>query len=311
MKAIRLHGRGGPEAFAYEEAPQPRPGEGEVLVRVHAAAVTPTELVWVPTWTTPTGEPRRFPIILGHEFSGAVAAVGDRVKDVAVGNPVYGLNDWFGDGALAEYCVARAAEVAPKPRSVDHLAAAVTPISALTAWQGLLGRARLAAGDRVLVHGAAGGVGVFAVQLARWRGATVIGTASAHNAAFVHGLGADEVIDYRAVRFEDIVHGIDVVFDTVGGETLDRSWGVLKPGGRLVTIAASVEGSPDPRTREAFFIVRPDRGQLNEITRLIDAAQLRPVVDCVFPLAQARQAFEHKSTRGKVVLSVADGEGAQ
>ena len=311
MKAIRLHARGGPEAFAYEEAPQPRPGEGEVLVRVHAAAVTPTELVWVPTWTTPTGEPRRFPIILGHEFSGEVAAVGDGVTDVAVGNPVYGLNDWFGDGALAEYCVARAAEVAPKPRSVDHLAAAVTPISALTAWQGLLGRARLAAGDRVLVHGAAGGVGVFAVQLARWRGATVIGTASAHNAAFVHGLGADEVIDYRAVRFEDIVHGIDVVFDTVGGETLDRSWGVLKPGGRLVTIAASVEGSPDPRTREAFFIVRPDRGQLNEITRLIDAAQLRPVVDRVFPLAQARQAFEHKPTRGKVVLSVADGEGAQ
>ena len=311
MKAIRLHARGGPEAFAYEEAPQPRPGEGEVLVRVHAAAVTPTELVWVPTWTTPTGEPRRFPIILGHEFSGEVAAVGDGVTDVAVGNPVYGLNDWFGDGALAEYCVARAAEVAPKPRSVDHLAAAVTPISALTAWQGLLGRARLAAGDRVLVHGAAGGVGVFAVQLARWRGATVIGTASAHNAAFVHGLGADEVIDYRAVRFEDIVHGIDVVFDTVSGETLDRSWGVLKPGGRLVTIAASVEGSPDPRTREAFFIVRPDRGQLNEITRLIDAAQLRPVVDCVFPLAQARQAFEHKPTRGKVVLSVADGEGAQ
>lgn len=311
MKAIRLHARGGPEAFAYEEAPQPRPGEGEVLVRVHAAAVTPTELVWVPTWMTPTGEPRRFPIILGHEFSGEVAAVGDGVTDVAVGNPVYGLNDWFGDGALAEYCVARAAEVAPKPRSVDHLAAAVTPISALTAWQGLLGRARLAAGNRVLVHGAAGGVGVFAVQLARWRGATVIGTASAHNAAFVHGLGADEVIDYRAVRFEDIVHGIDVVFDTVGGETLDRSWGVLKPGGRLVTIAASVEGSPDPRTREAFFIVRPDRGQLNEITRLIDAAQLRPVVDCVFPLAQARQAFEHKPTRGKVVLSVADGEGAQ
>ena len=117
-----------------------------MLVRVHAAAVTPTELVWVPTWTTPRGEPRRFPIILGHEFSGEVAAVGDGVTDVAVGNPVYGLNDWFGDGALAEYCVARAAEVAPKPRSVDHLAAAVTPISALTAWQGLLGRARLAAG---------------------------------------------------------------------------------------------------------------------------------------------------------------------
>ena len=306
MKAIRLHARGGPEAFVYEEAPQPRPGEGEVLVRVHAAAVTPTELGWVPTWTIPTGEPRRFPIILGHEFSGEVAAVGDGVTDVAVGNPVYGLNDWFGDGALAEYCVARVAEVAPKPRSVDHLAAAVTPISALTAWQGLIERAHLAAGDRVLVHGAAGGVGVFAVQLARWRGATVIGTASAHNAAFVRSLGADEVIDYRAVRFEDVARGIDVVLDTVGGETLDRSWGVLKPGGRLVTIAASVEGSPDPRTREAFFIVRPDRGQLDEITRLIDAAQLRPVVDRVFHLARARQAYEHKPARGKVVLRVVD-----
>ena len=121
MQAIRLHARGGPEAFASEEAPQPRPGEAEVLVRVHAAAMTPTELVGVPTWTTPTGEPRRFPIILGHEFSGEVAAVGDGVTDVAVGNPVYGLNDWFGDGARVEYDVARAAEVAPKPRSVDAL----------------------------------------------------------------------------------------------------------------------------------------------------------------------------------------------
>jgi NADPH:quinone reductase-like Zn-dependent oxidoreductase len=139
MKAIRLHARGGPEAFAYEKAPQPRPGEGEVLVRVHAAAVTSTELVWVPKWTTPPGEPRRFPIILGHEFSGEVAAVGDGVTDPAAGSPVYGLNDWFGDGALAEYCVARVAEVAPKPRSVDHLAAAVTPISALTVWQGSSG----------------------------------------------------------------------------------------------------------------------------------------------------------------------------
>ena len=146
MKAVRLHAHGGPEAFAYEEAPQPRPREGEVLVRVHAAAVTPSELLWTTTWKTPTGEPRLFPIILGHEFSGQVVAVGTGVTHGAVGNPVYGLNDWFHDGASAEYCVAREAEVAPKPRSVDHLAAAVTPISALTAWQGLIERARLAAG---------------------------------------------------------------------------------------------------------------------------------------------------------------------
>jgi len=309
MKAIRLHARGGPEAFAYEEAPQPRPGEGEVLVRVHAAAVTPTELAWVPTWTTRTGEPRSFPIIPGHEFSGEVAAVGGGVTDLAAGDLVYGLNDWFRDGAQAEYCVARAAEVARKPRSVDHVAAAVTPISALTAWQGLIERGRLVAGQRVLIHGAAGGVGVFAVQLARWRGARVIGTASARNVAFVRGLGAEEVIDYRARRFEDVVHGLDVLFDTVGGETLERSWGVLKPGGRLVTIATSGEGTQDPRVREAFFIVQPSRAQLDTIAGLIDAGQLRPLVDAVFPLAQARQAYEHKPVRGKVVLHVSPGQG--
>jgi NADPH:quinone reductase-like Zn-dependent oxidoreductase len=308
MKAIRLHARAGPEAFVYEEAPQPHPEEGEVLVRIHAAAVTPTELTWVPTWTTPTGEPRRFPIILGHEFSGEVAAIGSGVSDVTAGQLVYGLNDWFRDGAQAEYCVARASEVAGKPRSVDHVAAAVSPISALTAWQGLIERGRLVAGQRVLIHGAAGGVGVFAVQLARWRGAHVIGTASASNVAFVRGLGADEVIDYRAQRFEDVVHDLDVVFDTVGGETLERSWGVLKPGGRLITIATSGEGSQDPRMREAFFIVQANRAQLAEIAGLIDAGQLRPVVDAVFLLAQAHQAYEHRPAHGKVVLRVADGE---
>jgi NADPH:quinone reductase-like Zn-dependent oxidoreductase len=307
MKAIRLHARGGPEAFVYEEAPRPHPEEGEVLVRVHAAAVTPTELAWVPTWTTPTGEPRRFPIILGHEFSGEVAALGSGVREITAGELVYGLNDWFRDGAQAEYCVAREAEVSRKPRSVDHVAAAVVPISALTAWQGLLERGRLVAGQRVLIHGAAGGVGGFAVQLARRQGARVIGTASASNLAFVRGLGADEVIDYRAQRFEQVVRDLDVVFDTVGGETLERSWGVLKPGGRLVTVATSAEGSRDPRVREAFFIVQANQAQLAEIARLIDAGQLRPVVDAVFPLAQARQAYEHKPAHGKVVLDVAGG----
>lgn len=305
MKAIRLRARGGPEAFVYGDAPQPRPGNGEVLVRVCAAAVTPTELLWKPTWETSMGEPR-LPVILGHEFSGVVAAVGEGATEVPVGSSVYGLNDWYRDGALAEYCVARAAEVALKPRSIDHLSAAVTPMSALTAWQGLFERAQLASGEHVLIHGAAGAVGLFAVQLARWRGAKVFATASAHNAEFVRGLGADTVIDYHAVRFEEVARDMDVVFDTVGGDTLDRSWSVLKPGGRLVTIATSVESTSDPRQREAFFIVRTDREQLNEVGRLIDAGQLRPVVDRVFPLAEARQAFEHKPAHGKVVISVAD-----
>src|SRR5690349_18032048 len=178
MKAVRLHTRGGPEALAYEDAPRPEPGDGEVLIQVHAAAVTPTEFQWAPTWTTRSGEPRPFPLILGHEFSGIVAAVGRGVTAPTVGEPVYGLNDWFRDGAQAEYCVARADEVAAKPGSVDHVQAAAVPISALTAWQGLFDRAQLAAGERVLLHGAAGAVGLFAVQLARWRGTQVTGTDS-------------------------------------------------------------------------------------------------------------------------------------
>jgi NADPH:quinone reductase-like Zn-dependent oxidoreductase len=225
MKAVRLRARGGPESLAYEDAPTPRPGPGEVLVRVHAAAVTPSEFLWVPTWTTRTGEPRPLPVIPGHEFSGEVAALGDGVTDVAVGAAIYGTNDWFGDGAQAEYCLARAADVARKPSSVDHVGAASVPISALTAWQGLIERCDLATGQHVLIHGGAGAVGLFAVQLARWRGARVTATASANNVDFVRGLGAGRVIDYRAERFEDVVAGADVAFDTVGGDTLQRSWG--------------------------------------------------------------------------------------
>jgi NADPH:quinone reductase-like Zn-dependent oxidoreductase len=310
MKAICLRARGGPEAFAYEEVPQPRPGDGEVLVRVHAAGVIHTELSWVPTWTTQAGDPRPLPVIPGHEFSGEISALAAGVRDVGVGDLVYGLNDWYRDGASAEYCVARVADFARKPSSVDHVSAAATPISALTAWQGLVERAGLAAGQRVLIHGAAGGVGTFAVQLARWRGARVIGTASAANLDFVRSLGADEVIDYRTERFEDVARDVDVVFDTVGGETLERSWGVLKPGGRLVTVAASGEQTTDERVRAAYFIVEPSRTQLAEIARLIDGGVLRPVVGVVFPLAEARQAYQHKPSHGKTVLRVVDSEVA-
>ena len=306
MKAIRLHVRGGPEAFAYEEAPRPRPGEAEVLVRVHAAGVIHTELSWSTTSTTQSGEPRPLPVIPGHEFSGEIAALGPEVRDVHVGDLVYGLNDWYRDGTSAEYCVARVSDLADKPTSIDHIHAAATPISALTAWQALVERAGLVAGQRVLIHGAAGGVGNLAVQLAHSRGARVTATASAANLEFVRGLGAEEVIDYRAQRFEDVVRDVDVVFDTVGGETLERSWGVLKPGGRLVTVAASGEQTTDERIRAAYFIVEPSRTQLEEIARLIDAGALRPVVGAVFPLAEARQAYESKPGRGKVVLRVVD-----
>ena len=306
MKAICLRTRGGPEALAYGDLQQPRPGEGEVLVRVHAAGVIQTELSWVPTWTTRAGEPRPLPVIPGHEFSGEIAALGPGVRDSGVGDLVYGLNDWYRDGASAEFCVARVADIAAKPTSIDHVQAAATPISALTAWQGLVERAGLEPGERVLIHGAAGGVGTFAVQLARWRGARVTATASAANLDFVRSLGAEWVIDYRANRFEDMAGHVDVVFDTVGGETLERSWSVLKPGGRLVTVSASEEQATDKRVAAAFFIVEPSRPQLAEVAQLIEGGALRPVVGEVFPLAEARQAYRHKPVRGKVVLRVVD-----
>jgi NADPH:quinone reductase-like Zn-dependent oxidoreductase len=304
MKAVRLRSRGGPDALIHEEAPVPKPGSGEVLVRVHAAAVTPTELEWLPTWTTRAGEPRPFPIVPGHEFSGQVHAVGSDVTNLAAGNEVFGLNDWFSDGAQAEFCVARAVDVALKPKSLDHLRAAMMPISALTAWQGLIDRAQLASGERVLVHGAAGSVGLFAVQIARRCGAHVTGTAAAHNLDFIRGLGADLALDYKSERFEDIARDMDVIFDTVGGDTLARSWDVLRTGGRLVTVATAGEQTKDERVRNAFFIVEPNRAELERLAAMTDAGELRPIVDAVFPLSDARRAYEHKPLRGKVVLSV-------
>jgi NADPH:quinone reductase-like Zn-dependent oxidoreductase len=242
MRAIRLHGGGGSESLICEDTPIPEPRDGQVLIRVHAAAVTPTEFAWYPTFHTPEGNARPFPIILGHEFSGVVAAMGGSNRDARVGDSVYGLNDWFMDGAQAEYCLVAAASVAPKPATVDHTLAAAVPISALTAWQALVDRAQLSEGQRILIHGGAGGVGSVAVQLARHKKAHVIVTASAANMDFMIGLGADEVIDYRTTPFETVVRDVDVVLDTVGGETRDRSWRVLRKGGQLVTIAADAEG---------------------------------------------------------------------
>ncbi|MGH2931041.1 MAG: NADP-dependent oxidoreductase, partial [Solirubrobacteraceae bacterium] len=202
MKAIYLPHLGGAEALAYGDLPAPRAQSGHVLVRVHAAAVTPTELQWFPTSHTPDGGPRPFPVIPGHEFSGTVDEVGPETDGVCVGDAVYGMNDWFAQGAQAEFVVAPVAMVAPKPVTVSHARAAVVPISALTAWQALTERARLRPRERILIHGAAGGVGLFAVQIAHAAGALVVATASSANVEFVAGLGADTVIDYRRSPFE-------------------------------------------------------------------------------------------------------------
>jgi NADPH:quinone reductase-like Zn-dependent oxidoreductase len=277
-----------------------------VLVRVHATAITPTEFAWYPTFHTPEGGTRPFPIILGHEFSGVVDAIGPACMGVQVGDPVYGLSDWFIDGAQADYCLTVPANIAPKPASLDHTLAAAAPISALTAWQALIDRAQLSEGQRVLVHGAAGGVGSFAVQVARHKNAQVIATASKANADFVAALGADEVIDYRTTPFETVVRDVDVVLDTVGGETRDRSWGILSKSGRLVTIAADAERLTQPRVRDAFFIVEPKRVQLIEIACLIDAGVIRPIVDTVFAMEHFRLAYDQKPVRGKHVLHIAE-----
>lgn len=278
-----------------------------MLIRVSATAITPTEFAWYPTFHSPEGGARPFPIILGHEFSGVVDAIGPACTGVQVGDAVYGLSDWFIDGAQAEYCLTVPANVAPKPVSLKHAEAAVVPISALTAWQGLNDRAHLSEGQRVLIHGAAGGVGSFAVQLARYKNAHVITTASAANADFVKTLGAHEVIDYRTTPFESVVRDVDVVLDTVGGDTRDRSWGVLRKGGQLVTIAADAERLSQPRVRDAFFIVEPNRKQLIEISRLIDAGVVKPVVGTVFPMKHFWEAYQ-KPARGKNVLQIAEGQ---
>lgn len=308
MKAIRLHARGGPEQLVYEDAPEPALKNGDALVRVHACAITPTELTWSETYTTRDGADR-LPSIPGHELCGVVEAAGANAADAHVGDQVYALTDFSRDGAAAEYVAVRAADLAPKPPSLSDVQAAAVPLAALTAWQALFDHAGLMPGQEIFIHGATGGVGSFAVQLAHWRGAYVVGTASAANADLARDLGADKVIDYHAVRFEDQVHEADVVLDTVGGDTLERSWGVLRQGGVLVTIAASAPADKAARyhVRGVYFIVKPSRAQLVEIGRLIGAGKLRPIIESTFPLDEARQAFEHGAAghnRGKIVLQV-------
>ena len=236
MKAVRIHSRGGPEALVYEDAPVPKITKGDALIRVYAAAITPTEFTWNSTFTTSDGKDR-LPVVPSFEVSGTVEEVASGVSDVSVGDAVYGLLDFRRDGAAADYVAVRAADMAPKPRSLDHVHAAAVPLSGLTAWQALFDHADLFAGDRVLIHGAAGGVGTWAVQFAHWGGAHVIGTASQRNAAFLRELGADEVLDYESVRFEDKLRDVDIILDTVGGDTLERSWGILRREGVLVTVA--------------------------------------------------------------------------
>lgn len=310
MKAVRIHSYGGSDVLVYEDAPRPSIADDEILVRVHAAAINPVD------WKIREGYLKQMldhqlPVILGWDVSGIVEEVGSHVKDFQVGDAVYSRPDLTRNGAYAQYIAIRAAEVAAKPQSIDYIAAASVPLAGLTAWQALFDQANLSAGQTVLIHAAAGGVGTFAVQFAKWKGAHVIGTASSHNQDFLRELGIDQVIDYQQTRFEDVVKDVDVVFDTIGGEVQEHSWQVLKKGGILVSIVSppSKETAAKYGVTEKYFFLQPNAAQLTEIAGLIDAGYVKTIVETVLPLNQVQQAHELSQsghTRGKIVLQVAD-----
>ncbi|MFF8265961.1 NADP-dependent oxidoreductase [Streptomyces sp. NPDC016562] len=306
MRAVVVSQWGGPEVLTETELERPEPAMGEILVRVHAAGVNPVD------WKTrasgaliPWG-----PVpAVGWDVSGTVEAVGPGVTLHRVGDEVYGMPRFPQQaGAYAEYVTAPARHFARKPASLDHVQAAALPLAALTAWQALVDTAGVSAGQRVLVHAAAGGVGHLAVQIAKARGAYVIGTASAGKHDLLRGLGADEVIDYRTTDFEDAVKDVDVVIDAIGGDYGQRSLKVLKPGGHLITLPGP-DGIPaDPQgVHAAWVLVEPDLAGLQEIAALVEQGLLRPLVDTVLPLAQAAKAHEigeRGRTTGKIVLTV-------
>jgi NADPH:quinone reductase-like Zn-dependent oxidoreductase len=308
MKAVRIHEYGGPEVLKYEDAPRPNPAPDEILIRVHAAGVNPVD------WKVRAGFAKdrlkyKMPFIPGWDVSGVVEAAGASAKRLKVGDEVYGRPDIARDGSYAEYIAVRESEAALKPKSIDYVTAAAIPLAALTAWQALFDGAKLSAGQTVLIHGAAGGVGSFAVQFAKLKGARVIGTASKKNHEFLRSLGADEVIDYNTTKFEDAVHDVDAVFDTITGETADRSWQVIKKGGAYVSILAppSQEKAAAHGVRAVHTFVQLNLDELNEISKLVDAGKVKVIIEKVLPLAEARAAQESNATghtRGKIVLRV-------
>lgn len=309
MKAVQIHQYGGPDVLMLEEVLRPEPAAGELLVRVQAMGVNPVD------WKTRSGRgvagrygSDQFPLILGWDISGTVEEVGDGVTGYEVGDAVFGMPRFPDVGAAyADFVAAPAVELARKPDSITHIQAAALPLVSLTAWQALFDAAELKDGQKILIHAAAGGVGHIAVQLARWKNAFVVGTASANNAEYLADIGVSQFVDYRTERFEEVVGDVDVVLDTMSGETRERSWGVLKRGGMMVSIL----GQPDPETAAQFgveaagILVYPDGRQMADIAALVDGRKLRPHVEAVYPLSEAAVAHDHVQrghTRGKVVL---------
>ena len=294
MGAIRLH-TPGIEGLQLETIETPSPRLGEALVEVHAAAITRDELEW------PLD---RLPAVPSYELSGVVAAVADDVTAVSVGDEVFGLMPFERNGVAAQYTAVPAAVLARKPSTLSHVESAAVPLPGLSAWQGLFNHGGLEPGERVLIHGAVGGVGQFATQLARWRGAHVLATSSPQAFEMARALGAHDVFDGR--RGLDEVGHVDLIFDTVGGELLELAPTLLANDGRLVSVAE------EPPGEGTYFVVEPHREQLIELARLVDGGELRVAIDSTFALSEAAAAFERtlaSGKRGKVVIRIA-GEGA-
>ncbi len=308
MKAIRIHEFGGPDVLSIDEIPVPQPGKDEVLIKVHATSVNPVD------WKIRAGLrkekfPSKLPLTLGWDVSGVIEELGEKVSNFRKGDEVYGRPDPTKNGAYAEYIVVKANLLAIKPMSIGHTEAAAVPLAGLTAWQGLFDKGLLKEGQSVLIHAAAGGVGTYAVQFAKSKGAYVIGTASDRNIDFLKRLGADEVIDYNMESFETVVSDVDLVLDTIGGDTQLKSIDVLKTGGRLIsTLAADyVKEAKEKGVVLLDFIAQSVPDQLAEIAQLIDSGKVKPIIDQVLPFTDARKAhmsIEQGHTRGKIVLQV-------
>ena len=306
MQAITVRDRdAGVEGLSLTDMPYPHAAENDVIVRVHAAGFTPGELDWPTTWADRAGRDRT-PSVPGHELSGVVVELGYGTTGLTVGQRVFGMADWARNGSLAEYTAVEARNLAALPADVDHTVAAALPISGLTAWQALIDHAGLRTGQTVLIHGAAGGVGSIAVQLAREVGARVIGTGRAADRDTAVGLGVDSFLDLEADKLEDAGE-VDLAFDVIGGEILDRSAALVRAGGTLVTIARVPTVQPK-NGRAIFFVVEPDRSRLAELAQRLRDGRLKPIVGAVRPLAEAPAAFAPgPRTPGKTIIQVAEG----
>jgi len=309
MKAIQIQAFGGVEVLQLQDVPRPEPQADEILVRVLAAGVNPVDAK-----IRQGGFGRmlglKLPLIPGLDVAGVVEATGPNVTRFKQGDPIYACIDLKREGGYAEFAIVKETQASLKPKGLTFDGAAAMPVAAATAWQALVQIANLKEGQTVLIHGGSGGVGIFAIQIAKSCGAKVIATASAANQEFMRDLGADRVLDYNATKFEEVVKDVDVVLDSVAGETLKRSYGVVKKGGIIVSLLAPPDKAElDARgIRGTAFLVSPDASLLGELTKLVEAKKLKPVVSKTFPLAEAaraHEAIETGHTRGKIVLHVA------